>query len=143
MFKMNNHGSLSENTAIAIIVIVVVLVIVGIIAGGMYVLPVYGVWHSKKSGEATLAKARYAEYTARVKAEAKYEAAKYLAQAEVERAQGVAKSIKIVGDALNDNPGYLDYRWLQNLKETKNQVIYVPERANNPLPMFINANPKR
>ncbi len=143
MLRINNHGGLSDDTAIAIIVIVVVIAIAGIIAGGMYILPVYGVWHSKKSGEATLAKAKYAEYTTRVKAEAKYEAAKYLAQAEVERAQGVAKSIKIVGDALNDNPGYLDYRWLQNLKETKNQVIYVPERANNPLPMFINANPKR
>ena len=118
------------------------LVVVFLVGGAMYIYPKYNVYSSKLSGEAVLKKAQYSEYSARIRAKAKFEAAKYLAEAEVERAQGVAKSIKIVGNALNDNPGYLDYRWLQNLKETKNQVIYVPERGNNPLPLFINAAPK-
>lgn len=122
--------------------VAILFVIVMIIAIFMFIMPIYSVWSSKKAGEAKLAKAKYAEYTARVKAKAKKEAAVYLAQAEVERAVGIAKSIKIVGDALNANPGYLDYKWLQNLKNTKNQVIYVPERNNNPLPLFINAAPK-
>jgi predicted house-cleaning noncanonical NTP pyrophosphatase (MazG superfamily) len=120
-------------------VVVVVFLLIGLAA---YIYPKYNVYSSSLSGEAVLKKAQYAEYSARIKAKAKEEAAKYLAEAEVERAQGIAKSIKIVGNALNDNPGYLDYRWLQNLKETHNQVIYVPERQNNPLPLFINAGPK-
>ena len=118
------------------------LIIVFVIATVLYIYPKYNVYSSKLSGEAVLKKAQYSEYSARIRAKAKFEAAKYLAEAEVERAQGVAKSIKIVGNTLNDNPGYLDYRWLQNLKETHNQVIYVPERGNNPLPMFINAGHK-
>lgn len=121
-------------------IVVVIIFLIGLIA---YIYPSYNVYSSKLSGEAVLKKAQYSEYSARIRAKAKFEAAKYLAEAEVERAQGVAKSIKIVGNALNDNPGYLDYRWLQNLKETKNQVIYVPERQNNPLPLFINAGPKK
>ena len=127
----------------AAIVLACVGVIILITVATMAIIPVYNVWSSKKSGEAKLAKAKYAEYTAKIKAKAKFEAAEYLAKAEVERAVGIAKSIKIVGDALNNNPGYLDYRWLQNLKETKNQVIYVPERRNNPLPLFIKANPNK
>ena len=134
-----NQGYLI-NTGIIMGAILIIIFVIGLI---FYIYPGYNVYSSKMGGEAILKKAQYAEYSARIKAKAKFEAAKYLAEAEVERAQGIAKSIKIVGNALNDNPGYLDYRWLQNLKETKNQVIYVPERNNNPLPLFINAAPKK
>ncbi len=137
------YNEKTENVKIPTIVSAIILFIIFVIAIIMYIAPTYGVWSSKMSGEAKLAKAKYAEYTAKVRARAKKEAATYLAQAEVERAVGIAKSIKIVGDALNKNPGYLDYKWLQNLKNTKNQVIYVPERNNNPLPLFINATPKK
>jgi predicted negative regulator of RcsB-dependent stress response len=137
------YNEKTENVKIPTIVSAIILFIIFVVAIIMYIVPIYGVWSSKMSGEAKLAKAKYAEYTAKVRARAKKEAATYLAQAEVERAVGIAKSIKIVGDALNKNPGYLDYKWLQNLKNTKNQVIYVPERNNNPLPLFINATPKK
>ena len=132
----------SGTMVLTIFFIGVILLIISIIIGILWIYPKYNVYTSSMSGKAILKKAQYSEYSARIKAKAKYEAAKYLAEAEVERAIGVAKSIKIVGDALNDNPGYLDYRWLQNLKETKDQVIYVPERRNNPLPLFINATHK-
>jgi regulator of protease activity HflC (stomatin/prohibitin superfamily) len=118
-----------------IIALVVMLSIVVIVIAGMFVFPDYNVWSSKKSGEAKLAKAKYAEYTAKIKAKAKMEAANYLARAEVARAKGVAKSVRIVGQALNENPGYLDYRYIQNLKNNKNnQVIYLPSK--NGIPIF-------
>jgi regulator of protease activity HflC (stomatin/prohibitin superfamily) len=132
----------NENVKMANIIIAIIVFALIIVATIMYVSPIYSVWASKKAGEAKLAKAKYAEYTARVKAKAKKEAAIYLAQAEVERARGIAKSIKIVGDALNQNPGYLNYRWLQVMKTTKNQVIYVPEQKNSPMGLFINATKK-
>lgn len=109
-------------------------IIVFITAVIMAVNPVYNVWSSKKAGEAKLAKAKYAEYTARIKAKAKEEAAKYLAQAEIERAKGVARSVEIVGTALNKNPGYLTYKWIQNISKDKNdQVIYVPSKGGLPI----------
>ena len=110
-------------------------VIIFVSAAIMAVSPIYNVWSSKKAGEAKLAKAKYAEYTAKIRARAKEEASKYLAQAEIERAKGVAKSVRIVGQALNDNPGYLRYKWIQNLSKNKdNQVIYMP--ANSGIPFF-------
>jgi hypothetical protein len=132
------YNEKKEDKRWEIIIPAIILIIIIITAIGMYTMPIYGVWSSKKAGEAKLAKAKYAEYTAKIRARAKKEAAIYLAQAEVERAIGIAKSIKIVGDALNDNPGYLNYRWLQVLKTTKNQIVYVPEKKNTPLGMFIN-----
>ena len=109
-------------------------IIVFITAVIMAISPIYNVWSSKKSGEAKLAKAKYAEYTARIKAKAKEEAAKYLAQAEIERAKGVARSVEIVGTALNKNPGYLTYKWIQNISKDKNdQVIYVPSKGGLPI----------
>jgi regulator of protease activity HflC (stomatin/prohibitin superfamily) len=118
-----------------IIGITIFLAVVVIVAIGMAIFPMYSVWSSKKAGEAKLAKAKYAEYTAKIKAKAKMEAADYLAQAEVARAKGVAKSVRIVGQALNENPGYLDYRYIQNLKNNKNnQVIYLPSK--NGIPIF-------
>ena len=61
------------------------------------------------------------------------ESAKNLAQAEVIRAKGVAKANKIIGDSLRDNQDYLKYLWINNMTETKNQVIYVPTEANLPI----------
>ncbi|MHB1702836.1 MAG: membrane protease subunit [bacterium] len=108
--------------------------IILITAALMIISPIYGVWSSKKAGEAELAKAKYAEYTARIKAKAKEEAAGYLAQAEIERAKGVALSVEIVGTALNKNPGYLTYKWIQNISKDKNdQVIYVPSKGGLPI----------
>jgi regulator of protease activity HflC (stomatin/prohibitin superfamily) len=66
-------------------------------------------------------------------AKAKMEAASLLAQAEVERAKGVAQANKIIGDSLRDNEAYLRYLFVNNLENTKNQVIYIPTEANLPI----------
>lgn len=106
-----------------------VLVILAAMAGG----PQYSIYASRASGEAELARANYSKQVAVQEANAKYEASKMLAQAEVERAKGVAQANKIIGDSLKDNQEYLRYLFVNNLENTKDQVIYVPTEANMPI----------
>lgn len=93
----------------------------------------YNVWSSSLAGKAELARADYNRQIAVREATAKRDAAVMLAQAEVERAKGVAQANKIIGDSLKDNQDYLRYLWIQNLQNDKNQVIYVPTEANLPI----------
>jgi hypothetical protein len=49
------------------------------------------------------------------------------------RAEGVAKANKIIGDSLKENEAYLRYLWISEMKETKDQIIYIPTEANLPI----------
>jgi regulator of protease activity HflC (stomatin/prohibitin superfamily) len=93
----------------------------------------YLIWQQRKEGEAELAKATYSRQILVQEAKAKEGAAILLAQAEVERAKGVAKANKIIGQSLNNNESYLRYLWIHNLQNEHNQVIYVPTEANLPI----------
>lgn len=55
------------------------------------------------------------------------------AEIEVAKAEGVAKANQIIGDSLKNNDSYLKYLWIQALKDTKSQVIYVPTEAGLPI----------
>ena len=88
------------------------LAFAALIVGYMWVIPVYRVWEQHKAGEAELAKAEYGKQVAVQEAKAKKEAASLLADAEVERASGVAKANKIIGDSLKENEEYLRYLWV-------------------------------
>lgn len=103
------------------------------VAGFLWAGPVYHVWHQRMMGEARLAEAESSKQIATQEAHAKMESAKLLAQAEVERARGVAEANKIIGDSLKGNDMYLKYLWLQGLEHTHNSVIYIPTEANLPL----------
>jgi len=59
--------------------------------------------------------------------------AKKDAEIEVAKAGGIAKANQIIGESLKDNESYLRYLWIHSLKETKNQVIYVPTEAGLPI----------
>jgi regulator of protease activity HflC (stomatin/prohibitin superfamily) len=93
----------------------------------------YTVWEQSKVGEAALRKADWDRQIAVREAKAKMESATLLAQAEVERAKGVAEANKIIGDSLKGNEDYLRYLWIDHLQNEKNQVIYVPTEANLPI----------
>ena len=95
--------------------------------------PIYSVWSQRLSGEAELAKAESSRKIRILEAEAEQEAAKYLAEAEVIRAEGVSKANKIIGDSLQNNEGYLRYLWIQGLQNNHTQVVYVPTEANLPI----------
>lgn len=98
-----------------------------------YLWNTYNVWSYGMQGKAELAQADWNRQIAVREAQAKAEAALDLAQAEINRAKGVAAANKIIGDSLKDNEAYLRYLWIQNLQNDKNQVIYVPTEANLPI----------
>ena len=66
-------------------------------------------------------------------AEAKKESARALAEAEVIRAEGVAKANRIIGESLRGNESYLRYLWIQTLNDSLQNVIYVPTEAGLPI----------
>lgn len=95
--------------------------------------PYYNVWSSNLAGKASLARATQDRQIAVQEALAKKESARMLADAEIERAKGVAKANQIIGDSLRNNEEYLRYLWIDGLQQNKSQVIYVPTEANLPI----------
>jgi len=55
------------------------------------------------------------------------------AEAEVERARGVAEANDIIAGSLEGNEEYLRYLWINGLQTNQMQVIYVPTEANLPI----------
>lgn len=92
----------------------------------MWGCPRYNVYQQRKEGEANLAHAQSSKEIAVAEAKAKMESASLLSQADTIRAHGIAQSNKIIGESLKDNPQYLQWLWIDQIKDTKNQIIYVP-----------------
>lgn len=117
------------------ITIFCLVVIFGTIILGMWGCPQYYVWQQKLEGEAELAKANYSKQVAVQEAQAKFDAASKLADAEVERAKGVAKANAIIGESLKNNEDYLRWLWVEGIKESgqHNQIIYIPTEGGMPI----------
>ena len=111
-----------------------ILALAGVAGGWMYGYPRYEVYQQTLKGEAELARATQNRQIRIQEAVAKKEAAVLDAQAEVERARGVAEANKIIGDSLKGNEAYLRYLWIQGLQEGATpQVVYVPTEAGLPI----------
>lgn len=110
-------------------IIIIILVIWGVNVG----LKNYRVWSCKKDGQAELAHAEYNRQIKVYEAKAMEESAKHLAQAEIERAKGVAEANKIIGQSLHNNEAYLRYLWITSLENKSKEVIYIPTEANLPI----------
>ena len=102
--------------------IVLVLTVSIFLFGG----PTYHVYSQHMAGKAELARATYNRQIAVQEAHAKMDAATMLAKAEIERAKGVAQANQIIGESLKDNREYLQWLYIEGLKEGGNDVIYVP-----------------
>lgn len=113
--------------------LILTIVIFGVIAFPMWVLPKYRVYSQTLRGEASLKEQEYAKQIAVEEAKAEKESATLLAEAEVERAKGVAKANEIIGDSLKGNEVYLKYLMIQTLKDQNTNLIYVPTEANLPI----------
>lgn len=110
------------------------LALIVFLAGAMYGCPRYQVYTQELAGEAELARASQNRQIKIQESKAKLEAATLDAQAEIERAKGVAEANKIIGDSLKDNEAYLRYLWIQGLQEGATpQVVYVPTEAGLPI----------
>jgi regulator of protease activity HflC (stomatin/prohibitin superfamily) len=99
--------------------------------------PQYNVWQQSLAGKAELQKAEFTRQVAVLEAQAKKDSAQQLADAEIIRAQGVAKANQIIGDSLKDNREYLQYLYITGLEEGSNKgnvTIYVPTEGGMPVP---------
>jgi regulator of protease activity HflC (stomatin/prohibitin superfamily) len=112
---------------------VALLVLLAIIFLFMWGCPRYEVWQQGLKGQAELRRAEENRKITIEEALAKKEAAVSLAEAEVARARGVAESIKVVGDSLQDYEEYIQYLWVQGLHDGSSEVIYVPTESNLPI----------
>lgn len=128
---MKNKKAQGEGSSGMIIGAVVVLLIIGGIALLMYVVPKYSVWNAEMTGRAEYKKAEQNRNIAILEAQAQKEAAIQLAQAEIERARGVAESNSIISGSITEP--YLRYLWIQGLQTNEMQVVYVPTEANLPI----------
>ena len=109
------------------------IVVLGV-AGGMYGCPKYQVWQQGLKGEAELKRAEQNRHVRVYEAQAALESAKLNAQAEVERAKGVAEANKIVASGLGGPEGYLRYLWIDKVAGgAQREVIYVPTEAAMPI----------
>lgn len=110
---------------------------IGVIGGGiggcMFGWPQYKVWQQNKEGEAELAKAEQNRQIKVQEAKADEEAAKSLAQAEITRAEGKSKANEILVKSLGGPQNYMQFLWVDAMKNGQNQTIYVPTEANLPV----------
>ena len=119
-----------------IVWVLLVIIVIGLLCGGLYGCPKYSVYNQRLQGEAELARAESNRKIAIAEAEAKKESAKQLAEAEIIRAEGVAKANTIIGDSLKNNEAYLRYLYITGLNESGNkgnEIIYVPTEAGLPI----------
>lgn len=112
--------------------------IVGVVlaVAAVAIYPYANVWQQGMAGKAQMAQAEANRQITVREAQAKLDASKMLAEAEIERARGVAEANKIVSDGLGGPEGYLRYLFIESLKDARGdgaQVIYVPTEAGLPI----------
>lgn len=118
-----------------VIAVILVMFVLGGIGGCMAIMPQYNVWQQGLEGQAELAKADYSKKVAVQEAQAKLDSATLLANAEIERAKGVAKANEIIGKSLEGNESYLRYLWITDVANNGSgkTVVYVPTETQLPI----------
>ena len=122
---MNNK---QFNTLLAVLGTAIVM----LVSGYMFGMPYYRVWSQEMRGKAALAEAEQDRQIMIEEAKANLEAQRLNAQAEVERAKGMAEAIEIEAGKLTAD--YIKYLWVRNMEENDNlEKIYIPTEANLPI----------
>jgi regulator of protease activity HflC (stomatin/prohibitin superfamily) len=130
---MNNKTS--ETWTWVKIITVCIFMVLFISALFMVGCPRYNVWQQGLEGQAELARATQNRQIKIQESQAKADAAKYDAEAEITRARGAAKANEIIGQSLKGNEAYLHYLWINALNERAGEqtIVYVPTEANIPI----------
>jgi len=122
-----------KNSKTLVIVFAAIAILVVVLMVG---LPVYNVWQQEMAGKAEMAKAEQNRKILIEEAKARLEAEKLNAQAEVERARGMAEAMKLENGTLNTTYNqYLFIRTLEKLadKGSLPQIIYMPSEGLVPV----------
>lgn len=128
---MSNKVQIKGSAVIAVLVVGIIGV-----AALMFGLPVYNVWQQEMAGKAEMAKAEQNRRILVEEAKAKLEAEKLNAQAEIERARGMAEAMRVENGTLNETYNqYLFIRTLEKLadKGSLPQIIYLPSEGMIPV----------
>lgn len=115
-----------------------------VIGALMFGLPKYNVWQQEMAGKAEMAKAEQNRKILVEEAKARLEAEKLNAQAEIERARGMAEAMKLENGTLNETYNqYLFIRTLEKIadKGSLPQIIYLPSEGMVPV-MDLNKHAK-
>lgn len=115
-------------TVITLIIITFIIVVIGLC---MWIFPKYSVWSKGLKGEAQLREAEYSKQVLIEEAKANLEAEKLNAQAEIERAKGMAQAMEIENGKLTDT--YIKYLWVRSMTGNEANTIYVPTEAGLPI----------
>lgn len=130
-----NNSETSPGTIVVAWVVIIVVAVSAIVAFCMWVGPHYSVYNQRLQGQALLAHAQSAKEVAVAEARAKMESAELLKQAEIIRAEGVAKANEIIGQSLKGNEAYLRYLWIIDVAANPGgkTIVYVPTEAQLPI----------
>src|SRR5688500_11230637 len=114
------------------------LVIVLALGGLLAAWPLYNVYNAQMRGRAELARAEQNRKIRVYEAQARMDAARLTAQAEIASARGVAEANRIIAESLGGPEGYLRWRYIEMLSETGRDgkgrdVIYVPTEGALPI----------
>ena len=121
--SINGFGVLAIALSIAVFV-------VGIVALCMWTFPQYSVWQKGLAREAELRQAEWNKQILVREAEAMLEAETLNAQAEIERAKGMAAAMEIENGMLSET--YIRYLWVRMMANNDN-VVYIPTEASLPI----------
>ena len=126
----DNRGYLNGlgYTVITLIIITFIIAVIGLC---MWIFPKYSVWSKGLKGEAQLREAEYSKQVLIEEAKANLEAEKLNAQAEIERAKGMAQAMEIENGKLTDT--YIKYLWVRSMTGNEANTIYVPTEAGLPI----------
>ena len=132
--RNNNERGSGDGAVISGIAFILLLVLM-VLAGGMWGCPQYNVYQQRLEGEAELAKASQNRQIRIQEAMAKKESAKLEGEAEVLRAEGLAKANKTLGESLTGEHGekYLRYLWITGMEKSQHDTIYIPTEAGLPI----------
>lgn len=126
---MINNYSGKKVSLVLFTIFIMGLLLVGLL---MFALPKYNVWQQEMAGKAEMAKAEQNRKILVEEAKARLEAEKLNAQAEIERAKGMAEAMKVENGTLNETYNqYLFIRTLEKLadKGSLPQIIYMPSNG--------------
>lgn len=127
---MNNKAQSEAGVFVGLAIVGILILVFATI-----IYPLAKPWWASQTGKAELAQAEQNRQIAILEATAKKDSATQLAQAEIERAKGVAEANRIIGESLKENEDYLRYLWVTEVA-ANNQgktVVYVPTETNMPI----------
>ena len=117
-----------------IVILTLSVITFGVIIGIIWASVNFRVYTKELNGKAQLKEAEWSKQIAIEEARALRDSATLKAEAEIERAKGVAEANKIISDSLKNNDEYLRYLWIDQLASgNAGQIIYVPTEAGLPI----------